>query len=79
LVDYAGLTSDTWEQETVDLTPYVGKTIQVVWYYQGVDIGQQIYGWLVDDVSITGVAAQTGGTIVISKNLGQGASRSPDR
>jgi hypothetical protein len=73
LVDYAGLTSDTWEQETVDLTPYVGKTVQVVWCYQGVDIGQQIYGWLVDDVSITGVAAQTGGTIVISKNLGQGS------
>ena len=73
LVDYAGQTSDAWEQETVDLTPYVGKTIQVVWYYQGIDIGQQIYGWLVDDVSITGVAAQTGGAIVISKNLGQGS------
>ena len=27
-------------------------------------------GWLVDDVSITGVAG--GGTIVITKNLGQG-------
>ena len=73
LVDYAGQTSDAWEQETVDLTPYVGKTIQVVWYYEGVDIGQQMYGWLVDDVSITGVAAQTGGAIVISKNLGQGS------
>jgi subtilisin family serine protease len=73
LVDYTGQASTNWKQETVDLTPYVGKNIQVVWYYQGIDIGQQIYGWLVDDVSITGVAAQTGGTIVIMKNLGQGS------
>jgi subtilisin family serine protease len=73
LVDYAGQTSDGWEEETVDLTPYVGKTIQVVWYYQGVYIGEPLYGWLVDDVSITGVAAGSGGTIVISKNLGQGS------
>jgi hypothetical protein len=51
----------------------VGKTVQVVWYYEGIDIGQQIYGWLVDDVSITGVTAGAGGTIVISKNLGQGS------
>ncbi len=73
LVDYSGQTSDAWEQETVDLTPYVGKSVQVVWYYEGIDIGQQVYGWLVDDVSITGVSAQTGGTIVITKNLGQGS------
>ena len=70
LVDYTGQTSDAWKQETVDLTNYVGKTIQVVWYYQGVDIGQQMHGWLVDDVSITGVAA--GGNVSITKNLGQG-------
>jgi hypothetical protein len=71
LVDYTGQTSDAWKQETVDLTNYVGKTIQVVWYYQGVDIGQQMHGWLVDDVSITGVAA--GGNVSITKNLGQGS------
>jgi len=73
LVDFAGQTSGNWEQATVNLTPYVGKTIQVVWYYQGVDIGEPLYGWLVDDVSITGVAVGSGGTIVISKNLGQGS------
>ena len=73
LTNYTGQISPNWKQATVNLTPYAGKTIQVVWYYQGVDIGQQIHGWLVDDVSITGVAAQTGGTIVIMKNLGQGS------
>ena len=54
----------------MDLTAFVGKTIQVVWYYQGIDMAATPNGWLVDDVSITGVAG--GGTIVITKNLGQG-------
>lgn len=72
LVDFTGQTSDGWEQETVDLTPYVGQTIQVVWYYQGVDIGSKLYGWLVDDVGITGVTTAGSGTIVVTKNLGQG-------
>jgi hypothetical protein len=73
LADYAGQTSDSWEEETIDLTPYVGQTIQVVWYYQGVNIGSPLNGWLVDDVSITGVTGGAGGTIVITKNLGQGS------
>ena len=72
LVDYSGQTTAGWEQvPPVDLTPFVGKTIQVVWYYQGIDIDSPPSGWLVDDVTITGLAG--GGTIVISKNLGQGA------
>ena len=62
--------ADTWQQETLDLTPWVGKTIQVVFYYQGFDFGDTIYGWTIDDISITGVAA--GGNINITKNLGQG-------
>ncbi len=72
LVDYSGDMALDWEQATVDLTPFVGQTIQVVWYYQGIDLGfgPPPDGWLVDDVSITGVAG--GGTIMISKNLGQG-------
>ena len=71
LVDYSGTTTVDWEQvPPVDLTAYVGKTIQLVWYYQGIDVGSTPSGWLVDDVTITGVAG--GGTIVISKNLGQG-------
>ena len=69
-VDFAGDVADTWKLETVDLTPWVGKTIQVVFYYQGFAFGDTIYGWTFDDVRITGVAA--GGTINITKNLGQG-------
>jgi hypothetical protein len=71
-VDYGGDTSTDWTYETVDLTPYVGQTIQVVWYYQGVTIGDPLKGWLVDDVGITGTALGAGGTITISKNLSQG-------
>jgi subtilisin family serine protease len=61
---------DVWDPETVDLTPWVGQTIQIVFYYEGVAFGSTIYGWTIDDISITGVAA--GGTVNITKNLGQG-------
>ncbi len=71
LVNYQGYQTAGWEEQTISLNAYVGKTIQVVWYYQGIDVGLgSMFGWLVDNVSITGVAG--GGTIVISKNLGQG-------
>jgi hypothetical protein len=71
--DFAGTNAYTWQLETVNLTPFAGKTIQLVFYYQGVPLDSPILGWLVDDVSITGVSAQTGGKIVITKNLGQGS------
>jgi len=68
--DFAGTAADTWQQETVDLTPFVGQTIQVVFYYQAVPVGDTIYGWTIDDIRITGVTA--GGNVTITKNLGQG-------
>ena len=67
--DFVGTNAPTWQQETVDLTPWIGKTIQVVFYYQGFG-GSTYYGWLIDDVGITGTVA--GGNISITKNLGQG-------
>ena len=75
VVDFAYVgdgVADTWQQETLDLTPWVGMTIQVVFYYQAYNLGlgDTIYGWTFDDISITGVAA--GGTINITKSLGQG-------
>ena len=71
VADFTGTTTTNWEQaDPVDLTPWVGKTIQVVFYYEGVSIGDTMYGWLIDDISITGVAA--GGNVNITKNLGQG-------
>ena len=70
IVSYTGDATSGWEQQTVDLSAYVGKTIRLVWFYQGVTIGTPLKGWLVDDVSLTGVLG--GGTIVVTKNLGQG-------
>jgi len=69
-VDFEYETADAWTYETVDLTPWAGQTIQVVFYYQGTGLFSPIKGWLIDDISITGVAA--GGNITITKNLGQG-------
>lgn len=71
LVDFGGETVPDWTQTNVDLTQFVGKNIQVVWYYGTIGDGSGPQpGWLLDDVSITGVAG--GGTVVITKNLGQG-------
>ncbi|MBU6410607.1 MAG: fibronectin type III domain-containing protein, partial [Verrucomicrobia bacterium] len=72
LQDFSSQSAPDWELETLDLTPYVGQTVQVVWDYAGVSIGSPTYGWLVDDVGITGVSSGQSGTIVITKNLGQG-------
>ena len=72
-VDFTGIASYDWEQETNDLTPYAGQTIQTVWYYEGVSLGDSLYGWLVDDVNVTGLAAGAGGTIVVSKNIASGS------
>ena len=70
--EFLGEDALTWQKETLDLTPWVGKTIQVVFYYEGavLDPTATIYGWTIDDIAITGVVA--GGNIVITKNLGQG-------
>jgi len=74
LDDLSGLTSSDWYEETEDLTPFVGQTIQIVWQYAGVSLGlgETLNGWLIDDVSITGVGSGESGTIVVTKNLGQG-------
>lgn len=74
LADFSGGTAFDWQEETLDLSKYVGKTIQVIWQYQGVDIGggTSMSGWLLDDIGITGVVAGQGGTVVVTKNLGQG-------
>ena len=72
IMDFSGLVSDGWEMETVDLTPYVGQPIQIVWQYLGFEGGTP-HGWLVDDASVTGGVAGADGTIVVSKNLASGA------
>jgi len=72
LIDYGGKTSFDWTNATVNLNGFVGKAIQVVWWYAAIGDGSTpLDGWLLDDVRITGDAGS--GTIVISKNLGQGS------
>ena len=71
VADFSNQKSFGWTQETIDLTAFAGKTVQLVWYYFGFQFGSPPDGWLIDDVSLTGVAG--GGTIIITKNLGQGA------
>ena len=68
--DFTPVSTPGWSLESVELTNYVGQTIQVVWYYQGFCLGPPLGGWLVDDISITGVVA--GATVNLTKNLGQG-------
>lgn len=57
-----------WGEETVDLTPYAGKMVVLIWHYLlfGFEYGPRP-GWLVDDVSIS---AQP--FIMITNNIWQG-------
>ena len=69
--DLVGNVASGWQPEIVDLTPWVGQTVQIVFYYQAFYGASQYYGWLLDDIGITGVVA--GGNVSITKNLGQGS------
>jgi len=73
LHDFTYDASHDWTQTNLDLTPYVGRTIMVVWQYAGYSTTTPMYGWLVDDIGITGVSSGLAGTITITKNLGQGS------
>ena len=81
LRDYADLAD--WDQETVELTPYVGHVVFLVWYYQLLSFDNEPRpGWVVDDVSVT-LTTVTPGTIRVTNNLvqarftlsGRGATR----
>jgi hypothetical protein len=75
LVQIIGETSSGWQQESIDLTPYAGQTVQLVWHYVAVSLGGNgpTAGWLVDNVTVDVPNPATVGTIVISKNLSQGS------
>jgi hypothetical protein len=65
--------SDGWEAVEVDLTPYMGNVVYILWYYgllsfEFEDIPR--LGWLVDDVSVT-VDYVAPGTVVVTNNLSQ--------
>lgn len=60
-----------WEEVELDLTPYLGNVVYVVWHYALVSFDTlPRMGWLVDDVSIT-VTNIIPGTIQVSNNLWQ--------
>lgn len=72
LAQYDGA-SGSWEQEEIDLSPYIGKVVQLVWFYQLLDIEEATEphrGWLVDDVAIS-MATENRGTLVVHANLSQ--------
>jgi hypothetical protein len=60
-----------WEQEEIDLTPYLGRVVQLVWLYELFhfsDENDQFPGWFLDDVEIT-VTNISKGTLQITNNL----------
>jgi len=70
LATFSGVSSG-WEQAQIDLTPYVGHVVYLVWYYQLFSIDTLPHpGWLVDDVSVT-VSNVAPGTLRIANNLWQ--------
>lgn len=70
LRDYLDTNLD-WEEEVIDLTPYVGRVVFLVWYYQLLSFETAPRpGWLVDDVSVT-LTTVTPGTIRVTNNLAQ--------
>ena len=70
---YYGDATDGWELEEIDLTPYVGRVIYLIWNYQLFSLEDPPPphpGWLVDDVGITMSSVQPG-VIQITNNLWQ--------
>jgi hypothetical protein len=63
-----------WEQVEIDLTPYLGNVIYLVWSHELFSLDSlPRAGWLIDDVSVTvGPASTTAiGTLIVSNNLWQ--------
>ncbi|HKQ38925.1 MAG TPA: S8 family serine peptidase [Verrucomicrobiae bacterium] len=69
LAEYSDSTD--WEEEIIDLTPYVGRVVFIGWYYQLLSFDfVSRPGWVVDDVSVT-LTTVTPGAIRITNNLVQ--------
>jgi len=65
--------SDGWVREQVDLTPYIGQVVYLVFDYELFSLDGRVRpGWLVDEISIT-VSNVSPGTIHVTKNLWQPA------
>ena len=68
-----GFDAENWNKVEVDLSPYAGMIVNVVWAYQLISLSfdpTPRAGWLVDDVSITVTNVQPG-TVRVTNNLWQ--------
>lgn len=68
-----GFDAENWNRVEIDLTPFIGHMIHVVFAYQMLSLAFDAYprpGWLIDDVSIT-VQQIEPGTLIIINNLVQ--------
>ncbi|MFO1496889.1 MAG: S8 family serine peptidase [Verrucomicrobiota bacterium] len=60
-----------WEEEEIDVSPYIGHVVQFVWVYELLTFeGNPRPGWLVDDISVT-VTNLLLGSIRITNNVAQ--------
>ena len=72
LAEFGDLTFG-WEEAEIDLAPYLGSVVQLVWYYELLDFGfDQLNrpGWLVDDIAVE-VTNIFRSTIQVTNNLAQ--------
>ncbi len=71
LASYADSSTSGWEEEEIDLTPYLGKLVRLGWYYGYFTMDASARpGWLVDDITITTTNLPVG-TLLITNNLSQ--------
>jgi hypothetical protein len=71
LAAYSDDTVATWEEVELDLTPYVGQVIYLVWNYELFSFdSRRRDGWLIDDVSVT-VSNIAPGILRVSNNIAQ--------
>lgn len=60
-----------WEGEEIDLTPYLGSVVFLIWHHQLLSFeSANRPGWAVDDVSVVVTNVPTG-TVSLSNNLAQ--------
>jgi hypothetical protein len=69
IATYQSDATSGWEEATVDLSPYTGSVIYLVWGYQLFSFDSLPRpGWLVDDVSISAGLVQSG-RVTITNNI----------
>jgi Subtilase family/Bacterial TSP3 repeat len=71
LAQYSDDSTPGWIEETIDLTPFVGQVIYLVWDYEFFTFDTRAQaGWLVDDVSVSITNVQPG-TVQITNSIWQ--------